>query len=98
IFKDYSQGKNPKTIEVKLDIDEKYENITDANKLVSLIVTKALMNTAIAKLADFDLTSLQWEAGDLLKGATKSAQDVFDKAKEEGEKVTDKIKDILQPK
>ncbi|MFH1548690.1 MAG: AsmA family protein, partial [Candidatus Omnitrophota bacterium] len=47
IFKDYSQGKNPKTIEVKLDIDEKYENITDANKLVSLIVTKALMNTAI---------------------------------------------------
>lgn len=95
VFKDYSKGTQPKTLEFNLNIDERYENITDANKLVSLIVTRALINTTIAKLADFDLSSLQTEAGDLLKGATKSAQDVLDKAKQEGEKATDKIKDIL---
>jgi uncharacterized protein involved in outer membrane biogenesis len=95
LFKDYSQGTSPKTMEFNLNIDERYENITDANKLISLIVTRALMNTTIAKLADFDLKSLQIDTGDLLKGANKSAQDVFDKAKEESEKATEKIKDIL---
>ncbi len=95
VFKDYSKGTQPKTIEFNLNIDERYENITDANKLASLIITKALMNTTIAKLADFDLGPLQKEAGEILSGATESAKEIFDKAQEEGEKATEKIKDIL---
>ncbi len=95
VYKDYSKGSEPKTTEFELNIDDRYENITDPKKLASLIITKALINTAIAKLADFDLGSLQTEAGDLLKGATKSAQGTLDKAKEEGEKTMEKLKDIL---
>jgi len=97
IFKDYSQGKKPQTTEFNLNINERYENITDANKLVSLIITRALINTTVAKLADFDLKSLERKAGGLLKNVKESAKDILNKAKEEGEKAMEKLKDILPP-
>ncbi|MDD5454698.1 MAG: AsmA family protein [Candidatus Ratteibacteria bacterium] len=83
VFKDYSQGKSPKTMEFDLNLDERYENIIDANKLISLIVTRALMNTTISKLANFDLGPLQKEAGEILEGATKAAKEATEKAAEQ---------------
>lgn len=59
IYKDYSRGPLPYVKEFNLNVDERYENIRDAYTLVSLVVVRALRNTTIANLADFDLGGLQ---------------------------------------
>ena len=71
VYKDYSKGGAPSVQEFNINLNEKYENITDPNKLVSLIVVRALMNTSIAKLAGFDLQGLQGTISDTLAGAQK---------------------------
>ncbi|MEA3489961.1 MAG: hypothetical protein U9R44_06465 [Candidatus Omnitrophota bacterium] len=58
IYKDYSQGGAPSVNEFDVDINEKYENITDLQSLVSLILMKSLAKTTISKLADFELDRL----------------------------------------
>lgn len=71
IYKDYSKGGEPSVKEFNLNLDEKYQNIDDPNKLVSLIIVKALMNTTIGSLANFDIKGLQGSLGDTLAGAQK---------------------------
>lgn len=71
IYKDYSKGGEPQVQEFNIALDEKYQNIDDPAKLVSLIVVKALMNTSIAKLTNFDLGGLQGTIGDTLQSAQK---------------------------
>jgi len=69
IYKDYSGGGEPKVQEFDINLDEQYSNIDDPNKLVSLIVVRALMNTTIARLTNFDLNMLKGTVGDTLKTA-----------------------------
>ena len=110
LFKDYSQGTQPKVKEFSLNINERYENITDPYALVSLIVTKALINTTIGNLANFDLGPLKEEMGQTLKKATEQASgmvsEVFgvqadtqakaeESIKKETEKAADTLKNIL---
>ncbi|MCK4852277.1 MAG: hypothetical protein KAS86_04100 [Candidatus Omnitrophica bacterium] len=71
IYKDYSAGGKPAVKEFDINIDEKFRNIDDPNKLISLIVVKALMHTTIAELADFDLSSLEGPITDTLAAAQK---------------------------
>jgi hypothetical protein len=59
IYKDYSKGGSPKVKEFNVNIDERYENITDPQSLGRLIIVKALKNTTIASLANFDIGTLQ---------------------------------------
>ncbi|MFH1868992.1 MAG: hypothetical protein ABH843_08500 [Candidatus Omnitrophota bacterium] len=73
IYKDYSKGSEPSVREFNVNIDEKYENITDPHALVSLIVVKALANTTIASLANFDLGGLKGTIGDTLATTQKVA-------------------------
>jgi hypothetical protein len=73
VYKDYSSGSTPSVKEFNINIDEEYTNIDNPYKLVSLIVVKALMNTTIAGLADFDLGSLKGSISDTLSHATKIA-------------------------
>ncbi len=73
LYKDYSAGGAPSVREFDINLDEKYQNINDLNKLVSLIVVKALMNTTIAKLTDFDLRGLEGTIGDTLATAERLA-------------------------
>jgi hypothetical protein len=80
IYKDYSAGAKPSVREFNVNIDEKYSNIKDPNSLVSLIVVKALMNTAIASLTNFDLRGLSSTVSDTLSSATKLATDTAGKA------------------
>ena len=69
-YKDYSISKEPKTLEYNLNIHEKFYNITDLNEMGKLILVKALMDTNIAKLANFQLDSLKSEVSDTLKKVT----------------------------
>jgi len=54
IYKDYS-GTTPMIREFDINLNETHENITDINALVPLLVSKALINTTIASLANYDM-------------------------------------------
>ncbi|NQT90944.1 MAG: AsmA family protein [Candidatus Omnitrophica bacterium] len=70
-YKDYSGGGIPYTMDFDLKIDEKYTNITDPNALVKLIVVKALMNTTIASLTQFDVKRLSSTVGNTMATAQR---------------------------
>ncbi|HNX90969.1 MAG TPA: hypothetical protein PKY78_01385 [Candidatus Omnitrophota bacterium] len=71
VYLDYSKGGTPQMQEFNLNINEQYRDITDPNALVGAIVVKALMNTTIGQLANFDVKGLQGQFGNTLAGAQK---------------------------
>ena len=71
IYKDYSRGGAPTTREFNINLNESFSNVDNPYTLASLIVVKALMNTPIAWLANFDLKGLQGTVGDTLASAQK---------------------------
>ena len=79
IFKDYSQGSPPKVMTFDVNIDEQYENITDPEALVKLIVVKALINTTIARLTNFNLASVTKDVSHILSGAIQISKDAVQK-------------------
>ncbi|MDD5634202.1 MAG: hypothetical protein PHW46_02885 [Candidatus Omnitrophica bacterium] len=82
IYKDYSKGGEPSVQEFNINLDEKYTNIDNPNALVSLIVFKALANTTIAKLANFDMKLLKGNIGDTLASAQQMTAGLTGKAQE----------------
>jgi hypothetical protein len=80
VYKDYSAGASPSVKEFSINLNEKYSDITDPYSLVSIIVVKALMNTTIAGLANFDLSGLKGSIGPALAGAQKAASEAVVKA------------------
>ena len=82
IFKDYSRGGAPSVQEFEVNLNERYENITNPYSLVSLIVVKTLMNTTIARLTRFDLNGLQGSISDTLASAQEIAAETAAQAKE----------------
>ena len=73
VYKDYSKAGKPFIKEFNVNLDERYENITNPNALASLIVFKALVNTNIAALANFDLGPLKNAVSGAAAKATKIA-------------------------
>ncbi|MFC1590557.1 hypothetical protein ACFL42_03605 [Candidatus Omnitrophota bacterium] len=73
IYKDYSKGGKPSVQEFDVNLDETYTNITNPYKLFSLILVKTLMNTTIARLANFDLGPLKGAVSETLATAQKVA-------------------------
>ena len=96
IFKDYSQGRL-ETKEFNINIDERYENITNPYELSKVVIAKALTNTTIGSLANIDLGSIKKKAANALNKAAeeinktlnsganagKTAQDIINKKKDE---------------
>lgn len=80
IYKDYSSGTPPQIREFNVNIDEHYANITNPYMLGSIIISKALMNTTISSLANFDIGPLKNEAKDALMKATEVGRDAAVKA------------------
>ena len=73
VYKDYSAGTPPRVTEFNVNINEKYQNISNPYALGSIILSRALFNTTIASLAHFDVKALEGQ----LKGAlTKYTGDV----------------------
>lgn len=82
IYKDYSKGTPPKVREFNININERYENITDSKTFASLILVKTLAGTTIARLANFDLGPLKTQVGETLKEATEITQKTVGEAVE----------------
>ncbi|MBN3037949.1 MAG: hypothetical protein JW869_00865 [Candidatus Omnitrophica bacterium] len=82
VYKDYSKGGTPQVREFNVNLNEKYSNITNPYSLVSLIVVKALANTTIANLTNFDLRGLQGTVSDTLASAQKIVGEATAKAQE----------------
>ena len=72
-YKDYSASEEPEVRQFAVNIDATYENVTDLEALTKIIVVKAIANTAIASLANFDLGPL----ADGLTGSVKDAGKLF---------------------
>ena len=102
-YKDYSSGRTPKVREYDLNINERYRDIKDIRMLARLILFKALVDTGISNITNFDVASLGEGLGDTLgsalkvtgKTAGKVLETTGDVAKEVTEKTTKVIKSIL---
>ncbi|MDD4956864.1 MAG: hypothetical protein PHH49_02550 [Candidatus Omnitrophica bacterium] len=96
LYKDYSGGGKPKVQEFPLNLDEKYSNINDPNKLVSLIVVKAIMNTTIARLTNFDIGPLKGIISDTLATAQKLTGQTVAVATETLSKTTEQAQGMVK--
>ncbi len=102
-YKDYSSGRTPKVREYDLNINERYQDIKDIRMLARLILFKALVDTGISNITNFDVASLGEGLGDTLgsalkvtgKTAGKVLETTGDVAKEVTEKAANVIKSIL---
>ena len=84
IYKDYSKGTPPKERVFNVNSDERYENITDPQSFVRLIILKALKNTTIASLTNFDLGKLQRGISGTVKKTAEMVQEAKGRAIEAG--------------
>ncbi|MGR3301708.1 MAG: DUF748 domain-containing protein [Candidatus Scalindua sp.] len=96
VYKDYSKGTPPKVKEYNVNIDERFENITDPKTIVRLIIFKALKNTAIARLANFDLWKLQKGLTGTIKKTAAMALETPGRAIEVGKEAGKKIKETAR--
>jgi hypothetical protein len=99
IYKDYSKGREPDVKEFNINLNESYTDIDNPYSLVSLIVVKALMNTTIASLTNFDLNGLKGTVGENLakakkmaSGAMTAAKEAMASSKEQAQRVTETAK------
>lgn len=102
-YKDYSSGTTPKVREHSLNINERYRDIKDSRALARLVLFKALVNTGISGITNFDVASLGEGLGDTLgsasrvagKAAGKVLETTGDVAKDVTEKASNVIKSVL---
>jgi hypothetical protein len=72
VYTDYSGGQ-PSTKEFRINLDQSYENITDLNSVVRLIVLKAMMSSGISNLVSFDIGGLEGTLTGAFSTSTKLA-------------------------
>lgn len=96
VYKDYSKGTPPKVKEYNVNINERFENITDPQSFGRLIILKALKNTAIASLANFDIGKLQKGVTETVKKTTEMALETPGKAVEVGKEAGEKVKETAK--
>lgn len=73
VYKQYSGAAEPSVQEFAVNLDERYEHITNPQALAALILSRVLMQTTIAKLAGFDVAAIQSGLGTQLRQATRAA-------------------------
>jgi len=89
VFKDYSKGATPAVTEFNINVDEKYSDVKNFGAIVSLIVLKAMTNSTIATLANFDVDSLKGSVSGLVGSSAEIMGDVT-------AKTTDALKQTAQ--
>ncbi len=82
VYKDYTVPGGPSIKEYNVNIAERYTNITNPYSLVSIIVVRALSNTAISNLANFDIGGLR----NSVSGALSQAQNIAGQATDAAQK------------
>ncbi len=58
VYKDYSDGPEPKITTFKINLDEEYEDITNPAMIGSIIFSKIMMNTSLSKLTGINMSSI----------------------------------------
>jgi len=79
-YKDYSKEGAPSIKEFNLNLDERFENVTDLKSLVGIIVFKSLTNTTIGALVNFDIKGLGSNLTGSLGSAAQAVGDTATKA------------------
>ena len=79
-YKDYTAGQAPSVKEFDVNINERYTNIDNPYSVVSIIVVKALANTSIAGMANFDIGGLKNSVSGALSTAHQAAGKAADAA------------------
>lgn len=69
-FKDYYHNPQGEIRKYIVGLNETYENLNDYEALVKIIVAKALANTTISHIVNFDLEGLRQDISATLKGVT----------------------------
>lgn len=92
LYKDYSGGGSPSVQEFNINLDEKYTNIDNPYSLVTLILVKAMMNTTISGLTNFDLSGLKGN----ISGALGTAQKTISQATETVKQTTQTVTNTAQ--
>ena len=72
VYVDYSSGK-PSSKEFFISLDQSYQNITDLNNVVRLIVLKAMVSSGISNVVNFDIGGLQGTLTGAFNTSTKLA-------------------------
>ena len=72
VYVDYSGGR-PSSKEFSIAFDQSFQNITDLNSVVRLIVLKAMMSSGISNLANFDIGGLEGTLTGAFSTSTKLA-------------------------
>ena len=102
VYKDYSKGTPPRVNEFTVNLHERHENITDPYALGNLIVTRALIHTTVARLANFDVAALEGQLTDVvkkysgtLKNVAGSGKDVVGSARKTAKETVGALKKIF---
>ncbi|MDA9101089.1 AsmA family protein [Omnitrophica bacterium] len=74
-----------------VNIDEEFNDITNPNALVAIIVSKALMNTTIGQLANIDLGAISDVGAQALESGKRLATDAGNQAKQALGSVTETV-------
>lgn len=84
IYKDYSKGGEPLVREFNVNISQELSDVTDVRKLLGLVVSRAIAQSAIN--APFDFTA------DILKDVSSAPKQVVDTLKNTANAIKNKIK------
>ena len=98
VYKDYSKGTPPKVKEYNVNIDDRFENITDPKTFGRLVILKALKNTTIARLANFDIEKLQRGISGTVKKTAEKALQTPGRAIEIGKDAGGKARETAEEK
>ena len=98
VYKDYSKGTPPKVKEYNVNIDDRFENITDPKTFGRLIIVKALKNTTIARLANFDIEKLQRGISGTVRKTAEKALETPGRAIEIGKDAGEKARETAEEK
>ena len=96
VLKDYTEGGEPVVREFNINLDKKFENISDPRALTNLIIVEALMGAGIANLTGFDLASVQEEVSKSLDEAKKQLKETMGQATGEAQEMLKEQQDQAQ--
>ncbi len=100
VYKDYAGGGEPMVQTFPLNLNERYEHITNPQALAALIVSRALVNTSIARLTNLDLTAIQGRfsalQADALKRLEGASSDITGTAKSVAQDMTSTATDAVK--
>ncbi len=98
VYKDYSKGTPPKVKEYNVNIDDRFENITDPKTFGRIIIFNALKNTTIASLTNFDLGKLQRGISGTVRKTAEKALETPGRAIEIGKDAGEKARETAEEK